>query len=546
MTSRPLFLLGLSALLALPASAHAQETTGRAIVDLAPAGSVAARASAASAVAARVGARRERTIAKLGVVTFRPAPGRSLGSLVSDLRADPAVRSARPEIRFSPRYLPDDPALSTTETNGTPAPGMPVQWAIARENLPEAWDRTRGAGGIVAVIDSGIDARQPDLQPKIARAVNQGGGTPTFDQVGHGTHVASQACAATDNGIGLAGTGFDCKLIIERSDLSESSVAASVVDAVDHGADAINMSFGDDGSGPTSQAYVQARDYAYTRGVVIVAAAANAVIREQGQPANLLQPTGTGPDLTVGKGLVVTAANFDDERASFAGLGTQISLADYGQFRKGSKPGGIFGAFPGNVGTDIETGSGDIGKACPLDCRTTFGGDSRYAYLQGTSMATGRVSGIVALVKGFNPDLTAADVILLMKQTARGSTFSDDLGWGIVDAGAAVAAARKIDRTAPTSFLRAPKRTGTRKFTVSWTGRDAARPGLVASGLRRFDVYAARDSGRYKRVKSTKRTKIRFGGAAGARYSFYTVAVDKAGNREPAPLRADASTRVSR
>src|SRR5215207_6685683 len=334
--------------LAWPAVASAQPTTGRAIVELEQdAGPLAARASAASAVAARAGARRERTIPKLGIVALRPPPGQSVATLVAGLKGDPGVRSARPEIRFTPRYLPNDPALTATETNGTPEPGMSVQWAIARENLPAAWDRTRGADGIVAVIDSGIDARQPELAPKIVRAVDQGGGTPTFDNVGHGTHVASQACAATDNAVGMAGTGFGCKLIVESSDLAESSVAAVVVDAVDHGADALNMSFGDDGNGPTSQAYVQARDYAYVRGAVIVAAAANTVTTQQGQPANLLQPTGTGPNLTVGKGIVVTAANFDDKRASFAGLGTQISLAAYGQFRAGTgvRPRGVFGAF---------------------------------------------------------------------------------------------------------------------------------------------------------------------------------------------------------
>jgi subtilisin family serine protease len=242
----------------------------------------------------------------------------------------------------------------------------------------------------------------------------------------------------------------------------------------------------------------------------------------------------------------VTAASFDDRRASFAGLGTQISLAAYGQFRNGSKPRGVLGAFPQNM-TDIEAGSAfSPPKPCLVDCRTTFGGDSRWAYLQGTSMATGRVSGIVALVKGFNPDLGAGDVIRLMKETARGTTFSDDLGWGIVDAGAAVAAARKLDRTAPTSRLSAPRRSGARTFTVSWKGSDPAAPGLVPSGIRRFEVYAARDGGRFKRVKITKKAKIRFTGSAGARYSFFTVAIDKAGNKEPRPLRADANTRVSR
>ena len=489
-----------------------------------------------------------RSVPQLGIASLRPAPGRSLAALVRTLRSDPAVRTVRPEFRFAPRYLPDDPALRTAEVNGTPAPGMTVQWAIERENLPAAWDRTRGVGALVAVIDSGIDARHPEFAGKIDRAVDQGGGIPTFDNAGHGTHVASQACAATGNGIGIAGTGFDCRLIVESSDLSESSVAAGVVDAVDHGAGSINMSFGDDGSNPVSQAYVSARNYAYARGVVIVAAAANENTTEQGQPADLLQPTGTAPDLAAGKGLVVTAASYDDRPATFngggPGHGTQISLADYGQFRAGVRPAGLIGAFPANQPTEIETGGGDPSHACPLSCRTTFGGDNRYAYLQGTSIATGRVSGIVALVKAFNPDMTAADVIRLMKESARGDAFSDDLGWGIVDAGAAVAAARRIDRTPPVSKLRAPT-SATRRIDLTWTGSDPSRPGLVPSGVRRYEVYASRDDGAYRRIQTTTATSTRFTVARGGRYAFFTLAIDRNGNREARPARADASTRVA-
>ena len=83
--------------------------------------------------------------------------------------------------------------------------------------------------------------------------------------------------------------------MVERSDLSDFSVAQSIVDATDRGADAINMSFGTDGSRPAAHGIVDAIDYAYKRGVVLVAAAADDPIEEQGDPSNVLQPTGTGP-----------------------------------------------------------------------------------------------------------------------------------------------------------------------------------------------------------------------------------------------------------
>ena len=99
------------------------------------------------------------------------------------------------------------------------------------------------------------------------------------------------------------------------------------------------------------------------------------------------------------------------------------------------------------------------GSAC--NCRATFDGDSRYAYLQGTSMATPIVTATAALMRHLNPDLTAATVIKLLKQTATRSTggWSADLGWGIMNAGAAMAAARTTDARAPSSSVVAPRST---------------------------------------------------------------------------------------
>ena len=95
------------------------------------------------------------------------------------------------------------------------------------------------------MIDSGIDSAHPDLAGKVAIARDLDGTTVgTGDEVGHGTHVGGLACAATDNGAGIAGAGSDCRLILEKSDLTSSSVIAALVDAARSGAVVINMSFG--------------------------------------------------------------------------------------------------------------------------------------------------------------------------------------------------------------------------------------------------------------------------------------------------------------
>jgi serine protease len=283
--------------------------------------------------------------------------------------------------------------------------------------------------------------------------------------------------------------------------------------------------------------------------VIMAAAAADDSVQEQGDPANVLQPAGTGPDIAQGKGLTVTAATFADQRASFAGNGTEISIAAYGAFSdtQGQGPPGIFGAFPANS-TDLEAGS-LIPLQPPCGCRTTFQGDSRYAYLMGTSMATPMVTAVAALVRHFNPDLTAAEVIGLLKTTARrpaGTGWSPDLGWGILDAGAALAGARGIDRHPPTSRLRAPAHVRRRSFLVRWTGSDPAPPGVVSSGIAEYEVWRSARGGRPRRIARTRKTDLRVRGKPGSLYGFFTIAIDRAGNREPAPLTPDARVRVLR
>src|SRR4051794_16815661 len=471
---------------AAPAGA-AQPATGRLLVllDHPPAGQ-AARAAEAHAVVARAGARRAGASApRIGLVTVRPRPGERPAALAARLRRDPAVASVEVEHRYTLRADPGDPALHTLE----PAPGAPagtvVEWWAQRESLPAAWDVTQGDGATVAIIDTGIDAAHPEFAGRIAGTLDLddqfGDGPPTTDQVGHGTHVSSLACADAGNGIGLAGAGYHCSMLIIKSDLSDSSVASAIVGATDRNVDSINMSFGTDGSQPAADAVVRAIDYAYERGVVMVAAAADDPVTEQGDPSNVLQPTGTGPDITAGKGISVTAADFNDNRAFFAGRGTQISMAAYGSFGAPGGPQGIFGAFPSAL-TTLDTGPP---PNSPCACRTTFQGDARYAYIQGTSMAAPMVTAVAALVSHLNPGLSAGDIVRVLKEPAGGPGGpggSPDLGWGILDARAALDAARGADRTPPVSRLRAPALVhGAKRFKVRWTGFDPTPAGLQAS-----------------------------------------------------------------
>ncbi|MCW3015675.1 MAG: hypothetical protein JWO02_2767 [Solirubrobacterales bacterium] len=430
-------------------AAAAPATTTGDVTVLLPTSTGAQARAATSAVATVAGARIVRRIPEIGVLTLRPTGSTSAATLASRLRATAGVQAAQTEHRMTLRastVVPNDPALTDPEnTPGTDAATV-VQWPAWLLRLPEAWALSTGSGVRVGIIDSGIDGTHPDLRTKIATATNQSdAASARTDEQGHGTHVASLACAATGNGSGIAGAGDRCRIVFEKTDLGDSSVAASIVDAVKHGAKVISMSFGTDGKRTPPAVLTRAIAYAVKWDVVLVAAAADRPVDEQGDPANLLQPTGTGPVIASGSGLVVTAATVDGRRASFAGRGSQVSLAAYGTYRTSAGgPSGIFGDFPLTL-TSLDTGTfSSHGGDPPCACRASFRGDSDYAYLSGTSMATPQVAGIAALVRSANTKLSAKQVIRILKSSARRSGgWSSDLGWGIVDAAAAVKLAKR-------------------------------------------------------------------------------------------------------
>lgn len=497
-----------------------------------------------SAVLADAGARRAGAgVPELGVATVKGSP-----RAIAELRRDPAVKSVSVEYRRELRRTPNDPALRGQEP-GTPG-GTPLQWWLARENFPSAWNVTTGAGALVGVIDTGIDGSHPELGGKIASAAELGtsSGART-DADGHGTHVSGLACAGTDDGRGVAGAGWGCRVVMVKAPLlRDEDIADGIRIAVDRGAKAINMSFG---GGPGTAVISQAIDYAVAHNVVLVAAASNDAVTSQGAPASELQP-GNGYEIDSGRGLVVTGADFSDRNAA-TGRGGEITLAAYG-FYDGiapyEGPVGLLSTYPGHS-TERETGIPLVEPPC--GCRASLNGDPRYARLEGTSMAAPQVTALAAMIAQLNPSLSLREKMHLIKATARGrGNWEPMLGFGIVDAGRAVDAARRVDHSPPESRLRArhsARLRGARRVRVRlrWRGKDLAhQAGLVASGVRSFDVYLKRQGGRYRRIKRrtgrhTLVVKLRRG-----RYRLYTRARDRSGNVEHTPRRADARILVRR
>ena len=174
----------------------------------------------------------------------------------------------------------------TRDAEATPNdPSYADQWALPQIGWDQAYGSVTPAGtATIAVLDTGVDAIG-DL-PLVAGFSAIGGGTG--DPNGHGTWMASIAAATTDNNDGIAGVAYDgvsvmpVKVLGADGTGNDSDIITGLVWAADHGADVALMSFSNPGY---SQALQDAVDYAWSRGVVVVAAAGNDGVTTPTYPA---------------------------------------------------------------------------------------------------------------------------------------------------------------------------------------------------------------------------------------------------------------------
>jgi subtilisin family serine protease len=329
---------------------------------------------------------------------------------------------ARPVLRRA--QVVDEPALAETFL-----PGVAWEWQWDAANMAAVPDGVlRAAKNVtVAVIDSGADVRAPDLADKSPATWSVlSRSRRVRDDLGHGTFVASLAAGSVENGIGISGFGGDAKLLVVQAIDSDGFVtdvdeAAAIVYAVKHGARIVNLSLGGPETSPIERRAIR---WAAKRGVLIVASAGNGY--EEGNaaeyPAALLQPVGSRG--RGGIGLAVGATQLDGTRAPFSNTGSYLSLAAPGA--------NVFAA----ESADSAWPRADLPWASP----------GYYGWASGTSFSAPLVAGAAALVWGADPELSAAQVAGILKQSASGNGWNPQLGWGRLDVGAAVELAT---RTAP-------------------------------------------------------------------------------------------------
>lgn len=248
------------------------------------------------------------------------------------------------------------------------------QWGPQDIFAPQAWNITLGSSNvIIAIVDTGIDYTHSDL----AANYIQGGydfinnDNDPIDDNGHGTHVAGIAAAVTNNGVGVAGISQSKimaeKVLNDQGSGSYSAVASGITHAANNGAKVISMSLGGSFSSST---LLNAVNYAWSKGALIVAAAGNENSGKISYPAAYTNV------------IAVSALDPGDSFAYYSNHGKKVELAA--------------------PGTDVYS--------------TYLGGG--YAYLSGTSMATPFVSGSAALVLSKNGSLTNKQVRDILDKTA--------------------------------------------------------------------------------------------------------------------------------
>jgi subtilisin family serine protease len=310
-------------------------------------------------------------------------------------------------------------AASAAGTAFTPNdPLAAKQWYLAQDHVfdlfPDTLPALPGDGVRVAVIDSGIDGGHPDLAGQVVAAKSFVGGSPLTDEQGHGTFVAGEIAAATNNGLGIAGIAFPAKLVIAKVVRADREIpleaeTAAIRWAVGQGARVINLSLGGlrDPTDPLRDTYsaaeAQAVAYAVRHGAVVVAAVGNA-----DQAPRVPWPYASYP-AALPHVIGVSALARDGSVPAFSDRDAVFNdLAAPGQ--------DVFSTLPRRM-TAARPSCPDQGYS---DC-----GPADYVHPSGTSFAAPQVTAAAALLLALQPTLKADQVSALLERTADDANASN-------------------------------------------------------------------------------------------------------------------------
>ncbi|WP_342236726.1 S8 family serine peptidase [Inquilinus sp. OTU3971] len=335
-------------------------------------------------------------------------------------------------------------------------------WGI---NLGNLWDEFTGNGVVVAVHDQGIDFAHPDLNDNLdtAHSFNAStggtGGAPVSADDNHGTAVAG-IIAAERNGTGVVGIAYGATLLSYYDPLFLDTLPTATANARNHAAtdaDVLNNSWGYGNAFFDDQNSAFLDNFSSAEFAAARAATLNAAANGRGGLGTIIvQSAGNA----YGYGDDTNLHSFSNNRWTITVGATNQdgSLSDYS-----TQGASILVGAPGSpsAGTIVTTDRvGDAGYAAG-NYTTSF---------NGTSAAAPMISGVVALMLDANPNLGWRDVQEILAYSARsaattsgdqangatnwnggGLTVNHDIGFGLVDAHAAVRLAESWSGAARTS-----------------------------------------------------------------------------------------------
>ncbi|MEV4065145.1 S8 family serine peptidase [Nonomuraea dietziae] len=296
------------------------------------------------------------------------------------------------------------------------------QWQLAPLDMAKAWRVSKGRGVTVAVLDTGVDARHPDLAGAVVKGPDLTGQTGRDRWGHHGTAMASLIAGrghGEDRAEGVIGiapesTVLSVRVTLENDDprrehqrtraRGRDSLARGIRYAVDHGAKVISMSLGGgSGTWEGSADEEEAVQYALAAGAVLVASAGN-----DGDGPNKKNFPAAYPGViavgAVDRKLKVAGFSNRREYLSVVAPGSQIVSAD---------------------------------------------GSDSYVIGDGTSSAAAMVAGIAALIRSAQPGLTPLQVRRAIEASAGRKGHSRSYGHGVVNAALALDAAERLASRSP-------------------------------------------------------------------------------------------------
>lgn len=296
------------------------------------------------------------------------------------------------------------PSTSATESEWQAQP------ARSHLGLPRIHQSFRGAGSVVAVLDTGVDSSHPALAGRLGTGWNYvSGNTMTSDVAcGCDTNLDGRTDGAVGHGTFVAGTValvapeariLPLRVLDSDGQGSVFAVTDAILDAVHADVDVINLSFGtdDDRRSPLLDEAIRTAE---REGILVVAAAGNSATTVQHYPAN-------APGA-----LAVTSTNVaNNTLASFSNYGKWVSVAAVGE--------DLVGPFPGR----------------------------RYVRWSGTSASTPVVAGQAALLTGAAPTATLAQVRAAIVGTTTALRGDRTIYYGRVEPAASLSRLLTANRT---------------------------------------------------------------------------------------------------